>query len=38
MDELLKTQQSIAKTLFKESFLSYCAGCIKLQNLGECTL
>ena len=26
MVELLKTQQSIAKTLFKESFLSYYAG------------
>ena len=34
MVELLKTQQSIAKILFKESFLSYYAGCIKLQNLG----
>ena len=32
--ELLKTQQSIAKTLFTEFFLNYYAGCIKLQNLG----
>ena len=34
MVELLKNQQSIAKTLFKKSFFNYYAGCIKLQNLG----